>query len=83
MGKLSLPRLLKVCVFIAHDWRIMIFIVSKDSPAKQITSTSETDLVESLKSLVFVAKRAPTEEKQDDVLESDANENAEGYLKWL
>ena len=61
----------------------MIFIVSKDSPAKQITSTSETDLVESLKSLVFVAKRAPTKEKQDDVLESDANENAEGYLKWL
>ena len=83
MGKLSLPRLLKVCAFIAHDWRIMIFIVSKDSPAKQITSTSETDLVESLKSLVFVAKRAPTEEKQDDVLESDANENAEGYLKRL
>ena len=83
MGKLSLPHLLKVCVFIAHDWRIMIFIVSKDSTAKQITSTSETDLVESIQSLVFVARRAPTEEKQDDVLESDANENAEGYLKWL
>ena len=32
---------------------------------------------------MFVARRAPTEEKQDDVLESDANENAEGYLKRL
>ena len=41
-----------------------LFIVNKNSRAVQNRNTSETDLLESLKSLVYVARRILGEENQ-------------------
>ena len=66
--------------FIPHDWRIMVFIVNKDCIATQNSSTSETYLVQSLKSLVPIARRVLRDEYQYkwcDVTShaSDVNDN--------
>ena len=59
----------------------MLLIVNKDNIAKQNTSTSDTYLFESLKSLLSVATGVLREESQDNQHESNANENAKGTLK--
>ena len=69
--------------FHAHDWRITLFIVNKNSIAKQNRSSSETDSVEFPKSLVSVARRVLRKENQDNVHESNANENVKVTFKQL
>lgn len=61
----------------------MLFIVNKNSIAKQKLSSLETDLVESFEALVSVARRVLREEDQDNVHESNANENLKETLKQL
>ena len=71
----------KFVFFIVPDWRITLFIGNKNSIAKQNWSTPETDLVESLKSLVSAARTVLREEHQNNVYESDANKNGKETLK--
>lgn len=52
----------------------MILLLSR------LRGSSETDLVESLKTLVTVASRV-REEKQDNLHENSVNENVKGTLK--
>ena len=68
--KLSLPCLSQSLFFLL----LMILLLSR------LRSSSETDLVESLKTLVTVASRV-REEKQDNLHESSVNENVKGTLK--
>ena len=61
----------------------MLFIVNKNSIAKQKLSSLETDLVESFEALVSVARRVLREEHQDNLHESNVNEDVKGTLRWL
>ena len=59
----------------------MLFIVSKNSIAKQKLSSLETDLAESFEALVSVARRVLREEHQDNLHESNVNEYVKGTLR--
>ena len=59
----------------------MLFIVSKNSIAKQKLSSLETDLAESFEALVSVARRVLREEHQDNLHESNVNEDGKGTLR--
>ena len=62
----------------------MLFIVNKNSIAKQNKTPLETDIVEFFMSLVSVAGRFLREENQDNAHESNANVNVnKGSLSQL
>lgn len=68
--KLSLLHLCQN-LFFHHDSRVMHCIVNKVTIAMQNRSTSETDLIESLKSSVSVAKGNLRELNEDYIHVSD------------
>ena len=68
--KLSLLHLCQN-LFFHHDSRVMHFIVNKVTIAMQNRSTSETNLIESLKSSVSVAKGNLRELNEDHIHVSD------------